>query len=152
MKTTVVVTVALVLAALTAQAEPSTGIFVGEVSYVEPQFVQDPLIETASELQARIQAAQDQLSRYPDWYLLFGAPDEVAIGKLASELAEILIALHPHGGENQNNQTTLDFLQIRADAVGYRKVHAVGEALDVLSAMAGLVSSIRGRVEDGIRR
>ena len=74
MKTTVAVTVALVLAALTAHAaESSNGIFVGEISYVEPQFAQDPLIETARELQARIQAAQEQLSRYPDWFLLFGA-------------------------------------------------------------------------------
>ena len=156
MKTTAAITVALVLAfaALTAQAGfilQGNGFNVqGNGFNVQGNGLNrggngfNPFADLANELQARIQAAQDQLSRYPAWYPLFKAPDDVAISKLATELAEILIALSPQDNENRDgvpvDQTSLNFEDIKAElandlhtlATAYVNVRSVGEALDAL--------------------
>ena len=91
----------------------------------------NPFVDLGNELQAKIQDAQDQLSRYPDRHPLpFGAPDIDAIYDLAIHLAEA-------GGEGVPEDFMLTFTRIDAACLN---AHTVGEALDALRAMAALVA------------
>jgi len=147
MKTTAAITVALVLAIAALAAHAGDTVKPAEFRDGKPAEF-NPVMDLANELLAHIQDAQDKLSRYPGWYPLFRAPDDVAISKLATELAETIDI----DARDTSSPLLMNVLVNNEglgplDAAAYMNARTVGEAIDVLNTMGAVAHEIAHTVQ-----